>query len=215
MIPLKDIQEKGNTVKDWLPWETNEKKEEVSGDVQLEIHLIPPPGQEAAKRVIEKVLSVEEITEMEKVEDEFNKDKTNIRDIYDFGDELGRGAFAVVRFATHKKSKRKYAVKIIDKKNLGESHAISLKREIEIMQQVAHPNIIQLRQVFENEKKYVYLVMELVTGGELFDRIVDKSQYSERDAAVLTRKMVDALKYLHSKGIAHRDLKPENVKKLF
>jgi len=79
------------------------------------------------------------------------------------------------------------------------------------MQQVAHPNIIKLRQVFENEKKYVYLVMELVTGGELFDRIVDKSQYGEKDAALLTKKMVDALKYLHERKIAHRDLKPENI----
>jgi len=210
LLPLKEIQEKGNTIKDWFPWETNEKKEEVSGDVQLEIILTPPPGQET-KKVVEKVFSVEEITELDKSEDEFNDGKSNIRDIYDFGDELGRGAFAVVRYATHKKSKRKYAVKIIDKKNLGESHAISLKREIEIMQQVNHPHIIKLRQVFENEKKYVYLVMELVTGGELFDRIVDKSQYSERDAAILTKKMVDALQYLHSKGIAHRDLKPENI----
>jgi len=197
-------------LKDWVTWETNEKKEEVSGDIQLEIVLIPPKGQEI-KKPTEKILTREESLELDKFEDEFNGGKTNVRDIYDFGDELGRGAFAVVRIATHKKSKRKYAVKIIDRKNLGDSHAVSLKREIDIMQQVTHPNIIRLRQVFENEKKYVYLVMELVTGGELFDRIVEKENYSERDAAVLIKKMVDALRYLHSKGIAHRDLKPENI----
>jgi len=209
-LPLREIQEQGNSVNDWYTWDTNEKGEVVSGEVQLKIKLTPPPGQEV-KKVVEKILSREEIGQLEKTEDEFNKDKTNIRDIYDFGDELGRGAFAVVRQATHKKTKRKYAVKIIDKKNLGESHSVSLKREIDIMQQVDHPHIIKLRQVFENEKKYVYLVMELVTGGELFDRIVDKSQYVERDAALLTKKMVDALRYLHAKGIAHRDLKPENI----
>jgi len=209
-LPLKEILEEGNHVKKWYKWDTNEKGEEVSGDVQLEITLIPPPGQEKQK-VVEKILSQEELLVLDKEEDEFNHGKENVRDTYDFGEELGRGAFAVVRYATHKKSKRKYAVKIIDKKNLGESHAVSLKREIEIMQQVAHPNIIKLRQVFENEKKYVYLVMELVTGGELFDRIVDKSQYGEKDAALLTKKMVDALKYLHERKIAHRDLKPENI----
>jgi len=210
LIPLREVQEKGNALKEWVAWETNEKKEEISGEVQLEIVLTPPKGQEV-KKPAEKILTREESMELDKMEDEFNEGKTNVRDIYDFGDELGRGAFAVVRIATHKKSKRKYAVKIIDKKNLGDSHAISLKREIEIMHQVSHPNIIRLRQVFENEKKYVYLVMELVTGGELFDRIVEKENYSERDAAILIKKMVDALKYLHTKGIAHRDLKPENI----
>eukprot|EP01091_Cochliopodium_minus_P019036 TRINITY_DN786_c0_g1_i1.p1 TRINITY_DN786_c0_g1~~TRINITY_DN786_c0_g1_i1.p1 ORF type:complete len:477 (-),score=152.34 TRINITY_DN786_c0_g1_i1:100-1530(-) len=209
-LTLKEIQDKDNFVKNWYTWDTNEKGEEVSGDVQLEITLVPPPGQEV-KKVQEKLLTQEETQQLDKDESEFDKGKENVRDIYDFGEELGRGAFAVVRYATHKKSKRRYAVKIIDKKNLGESHAVSLKREIDIMEKVAHPNIIKLKHVFENEKKYVYLIMELVTGGELFDRIVDKSQYGEKDAAILTRKMVDALRYLHSKGIAHRDLKPENI----
>ncbi len=84
------------------------------------------------------------------------------------GKELGRGAFAVVKECQHKASGRKYAVKIIDRNAMGDTNELSLQREIEIMQKVQHPHIITLRQVFE-DKKHVYLVMELVTGGgELF-----------------------------------------------
>eukprot|EP01092_Planopodium_desertum_P003606 TRINITY_DN16666_c0_g1_i4.p1 TRINITY_DN16666_c0_g1~~TRINITY_DN16666_c0_g1_i4.p1 ORF type:complete len:278 (-),score=68.07 TRINITY_DN16666_c0_g1_i4:70-813(-) len=78
------------------------------------------------------------------------------------------------------------------------------------MKKVNHRNIIKLKAVFEDPKK-VYLVMELVTGGELFDRIVEKGSYSERDAAVLVAKIVDAIANLHEQKIAHRDLKPENL----
>ena len=127
-LPLKEIQEKGNHVKDFYSWDTNEKGEEVSGDVQLEITLVPPPGQET-KKVVEKVLTTEELFKLDKEEEEFDKDKENVRDIYDFGEELGRGAFAVVRYATHKKSKRKYAVKIIDKKNLGKKKKLYCKKK--------------------------------------------------------------------------------------
>ncbi len=78
------------------------------------------------------------------------------------------------------------------------------------MKKVNHPNVIALRSVFE-DKKHVYLVMELVTGGELFDKIVERGNYSEADAAELTRAIVEAIAYLHVQGIAHRDLKPENL----
>ena len=174
----------------------------------LDLELTPPPGQET--KIVEKILTKEEIMQLNKEEEEFDNDKEDVREIYDMGEELGRGAFAVVKYATHKKSKRKYAIKIIDKKNLGESYLKSLKREVEILQQVSHNNIIKLKHVFD-DKKYVYLVMELVTGGELFDRIVEKTSYGEKDASILVKKMVDAIGYLHEKNIAHRDLKPENV----
>jgi len=82
--------------------------------------------------------------------------------------------------------------------------------EMEILQKVHHPNIIALREMIDTKDK-IYFVMELVTGGELFDRIVEKGSYSEEDAKELVRKIVSAVEYLHSKGIAHRDLKPENL----
>ena len=89
-----------------------------------------------------------------------------------------------------------------------------LKREIEILKEVKHPHIIELVDVYEDER-YLHLVTELCTGGELFDRIIAKTQsseghFSEHDAAVLVRDILDAIKYCHEKGIVHRDLKPEN-----
>jgi len=82
--------------------------------------------------------------------------------------------------------------------------------EMEILQKVHHPNIIALKEMIDTKDK-IYFVMELVTGGELFDRIVEKGSYSEEDAKELVRKIVSAVEYLHSKEIAHRDLKPENL----
>jgi calcium/calmodulin-dependent protein kinase I len=73
-----------------------------------------------------------------------------------------------------------------------------------------HANIVQLLDVFE-DKTFKYLVMELVTGGELFDRIVEKGSYTERDASHLIRQVLEAVDYMHDKGIVHRDLKPENL----
>jgi calcium/calmodulin-dependent protein kinase I len=75
---------------------------------------------------------------------------------------------------------------------------------------VKHPNIVQLLDLCDN-KTHLYLVMELVTGGELFDRIVAKGNYSEKDASILTKQILEAVHYLHQMGIVHRDLKPENL----
>ena len=81
---------------------------------------------------------------------------------------------------------------------------------MQVLKSVDHPNIIKLKDIFETDTM-LYIVTEVVTGGELFDRIVDKGSYCERDTAVLIRKLVSALEYLHSKNIVHRDLKPENL----
>ena len=82
--------------------------------------------------------------------------------------------------------------------------------EMEILKQVRHPNIIQLEGVFETADK-IFIVTELATGGELFDRVVKRGCFTEADAANLAMKMLSALAYLHSNGIVHRDLKPENI----
>jgi len=129
---------------------------------------------------------------------------------YDVSSELGRGAFSVVKLGTSKKTKEKVAIKIIDKKNVGKDYEKNLRMEMEILQKISHPGIIQLKEIVDTKDK-IYFVMELVTGGELFDRIVEKGSYSEDDAKELVRKIVNAVEYLHSKGIAHRDLKPENL----
>eukprot|EP01101_Sappina_pedata_P012037 TRINITY_DN81_c1_g1_i1.p1 TRINITY_DN81_c1_g1~~TRINITY_DN81_c1_g1_i1.p1 ORF type:complete len:317 (-),score=143.89 TRINITY_DN81_c1_g1_i1:122-1018(-) len=128
---------------------------------------------------------------------------------YDIQEEIGCGAFSVVRVATHRESGEKFAIKIIRKKDIG-ADLNRLQTEIEILKQVQHPNIIYLKDIFETPE-IVAIVMELVTGGELFDRIVEQGSYSEKDASVLVSKMVSAIEYLHARGIVHRDLKPENL----
>ena len=111
--------------------------------------------------------------------------------------------------ARHKETGEIFAAKVISKKNVQQDlHRLAI--EMEVLQTVHHPNIIELKEVFETEEM-LYIVTELVTGGELFDRIVSKGSYSEHDAAALVRKFVEALDYLHDKGIVHRDLKPENL----
>ena len=72
--------------------------------------------------------------------------------------------------------------------------------------QVAHPNVVKLYEMYETQKR-LYLVMELLTGGELFDRIVAKGQFSEQDASIVVQRVASALQYLHKQGIVHRDLK--------
>jgi len=133
-----------------------------------------------------------------------------IEDYYEMGREIGRGGFSVVVEGIDKKSGKKYAIKCI-KKTMVEGDDIKLlRREIKIMKRVDHPNILKLFEVFEDDDEF-FLVMELVAGKELFDKIVEKGQYSERDAANIVRQIVSAVDYLHSNGIAHRDLKPENL----
>jgi len=96
------------------------------------------------------------------------------------------------------------------KKNQAEEELQLLQREIDIMQKLDHKNIISLEEVYD-EKDTIYLVMELVSGGELFDQIVTRGTYSENDAANIVRQILEAVDYMHANGIAHRDLKPENL----
>ena len=132
--------------------------------------------------------------------------------------ELGSGNFAVVKKATIKPGVKasdipegmgtEVAIKIIDKAKVEDMNDIT--REIDVMGQLKHPNVIKLFEIFDEPKKMM-LVMELVTGGELFDRIVSKGSYTEADAAGVILSLCDALNYMHAKKIVHRDLKPENI----
>ena len=137
--------------------------------------------------------------------------KTEIKKKYEIDKTvLGSGNFAEVKKCWLKKDPKKemFAVKIIDKAKVEDMGDI--EREIDIMRKVDHPNVIKLVEIFDEPKK-MNLVMELVTGGELFDRIVAKGNYTEKDAAKVMGTLCEALKYLHGKDIVHRDLKPENI----
>jgi calcium-dependent protein kinase len=127
--------------------------------------------------------------------------------------ELGHGHYGVVRKCMHRETGEWYAIKSIRKSKVSKIEV--LKREIEILKEVKHPNIIELFEVYEDER-YLHLVTEVCSGGELFDRIIAKTQseeghFSEHDAAMLVHDILDAIRYCHDeKGIVHRDLKPEN-----
>jgi len=132
-----------------------------------------------------------------------------IEDAYDIKKELGSGAFSIVKLAIHKKSKEQRAIKIIDKDAIKEKKEM-LEREVDILKRIQHPNIIAVVEIYETPR-YLNLVMELATGGELFDSIVSRGKYSEKDAARIVQQVASACAYLHSIGIVHRDLKPENL----
>lgn len=127
--------------------------------------------------------------------------------------EIGHGHYGVVRKCMHRETKEWYAIKSIRKSKVGKIDV--LKREIAILQEVQHPNIIRLIEVHE-DTKCLHLITELCTGGELFDRIIAKTQseeghFSVSDAAGIIRCILDAIAYCHDvKQIVHRDLKPEN-----
>jgi len=122
---------------------------------------------------------------------------------------LGKGNFSTVYLGEHKGTHTRVAIKKIVKlgaKNKPEM----LKNEVDILKKMEHPYIIKLYDIFETETE-LYLVMELVNGGELFDRIVEREQYSESNAKEVMRQLFSAIKYFHELGVVHRDLKPENL----
>ncbi|XP_034514623.1 calcium/calmodulin-dependent protein kinase type 1 isoform X2 [Ailuropoda melanoleuca] len=137
------------------------------------------------------------------------KQVEDIRDIYDFRDVLGTGAFSEVILAEDKRIHKLVAIKCIAKKAL-EGKEGSMENEIAVLHRIKHPNIVALDDIYESGG-HLYLIMQLVSGGELFDRIVEKGFYTERDASRLIFQVLDAVKYLHDLGIVHRDLKPENL----
>ncbi|XP_037788437.1 calcium/calmodulin-dependent protein kinase type 1 isoform X1 [Penaeus vannamei] len=134
----------------------------------------------------------------------------SVEDKYNLKDLLGTGAFSQVRLAEVKDDpSHMVAIKIIDKKAL-KGKEDSLENEIKVLRRLQHPNIVQLMETYE-DREHVYLIIELVTGGELFDRIVEKGSYTEKDASHLIRQVLEAVDYMHDQGVVHRDLKPENL----
>jgi len=128
-------------------------------------------------------------------------------------EEIGRGNYAIVRRARligKKRSGKDFAVKVVKRARLDEEEEKGLREEISLMLNITHPHVVKMYDVYIS-RKTVYLVMELLEGGEMFDRIVKEKHFSEAIAAYALSQILDALIYCHSKGIAHRDLKPENL----
>ncbi|CAN1199188.1 Calcium-dependent protein kinase 21 [Linum perenne] len=135
----------------------------------------------------------------------------NVRQLYTLGKELGRGQFGITYLCTENSTGHTYACKSILKRKLAsKSDREDVKREIQIMQHLSgQPNIVEFKGCYE-DRQSVHLVMELCAGGELFDRIIAKGHYSEKDAAKICREIVNVVHACHFMGVMHRDLKPEN-----
>jgi len=129
---------------------------------------------------------------------------------YKRGKALGEGAFSVVIEATKKSTGESFAVKVVTKTKLTKEDDVALKDEIHVLRELQHPHIIRLYEVFE-EKDFWYLVTEKMMGGELFDRIVAKSYYNEKEARDVCKILFEAIGMCHKNSVAHRDLKPENL----
>lgn len=127
---------------------------------------------------------------------------------YDIKALIGRGSFSRVVRVEHKSTRQPYAIKMIETR-YREGREVC-ESELCVLRRVRHTNIIQLMEVFETTER-VYMVMELATGGELFDRIIARGSFTERDATRVLQMVLDGVKYLHTLGITHRDLKPENL----
>lgn len=128
--------------------------------------------------------------------------------LYKFGRTLGAGTYGIVREA-ESTSGDKVAVKIILKKNVRGNESM-VYDELEMLQKLKHPHIVSFVDWFESKDKF-YIVTQLATGGELFDRICDYGKFTEKDASQTIRQVLDAVNYLHHRNIVHRDLKPENL----
>nr|XP_034978554.1 calcium/calmodulin-dependent protein kinase type 1G [Zootoca vivipara] len=138
----------------------------------------------------------------------WKKQTSNIRKTFIFMEALGSGAFSEVFLVKHRTTGKLYALKCIKKSPV--TRDSSLDNEIAVLKKIKHDNIVTLEDIYESTTHY-YLVMQLVSGGELFDRILERGVYTEKDASIVIQQVLGAVHYLHENGIVHRDLKPENL----
>ncbi|TRY95669.1 hypothetical protein DNTS_026200 [Danionella cerebrum] len=167
------------------------------------------PGMFGMVLAASSEIPVEARAEMGRKESEFDwkKSTENIQDVFEVMGVLGSGAFSEVYMVKERKTAKLFAMKCVKKKN---KHDVNLENEIAVLRKIKHENIVCLEDFYESRTHY-YLVMQLVSGGELFDRILDRGMFSELDASVVVKQVLEAVGYLHKNGIVHRDLKPENL----
>ncbi|KAE8057111.1 hypothetical protein FH972_013828 [Carpinus fangiana] len=130
---------------------------------------------------------------------------------YEIGRTIGEGTFAKVKFAQNTETGESVAMKVLDRNTIIKHKMVDqIKREISIMKLVRHPYVVRLHEVLASRTK-IYIILEFITGGELFDKIVRHGRLSEAEARRYFQQLIDGVGYCHSKGVYHRDLKPENL----
>lgn len=135
----------------------------------------------------------------------FPVNSTSITDEYEFKQEIGKGSYSIVYLAIHIASKMEYAVKVIEKSKRDPTEEIEI-----LLRYGRHPHIVTLKAVHEDDRR-VYLVLELLRGGELLDRLLQRRNFTEREAAEVVYTITSVVHYLHENGVVHRDLKPSNI----
>jgi serine/threonine protein kinase len=128
--------------------------------------------------------------------------KKRFADVYEIGNKIHRGSMAIVKECTHREYDKKFAVKIIKRDKIVDEAVL---QEVAIMNQLHHPNLVSVVDFFE-EDDYYYIIMELMEGGDVFDRIIEMNNYTEKDARDLVRVLLEAVLYMHDSGVAHRDV---------
>jgi len=224
-VPLTDLAD-GLEHDKWvsLQSEPAKKKQDPSvlGEVRIKIIFTGPPGTTVKSKKEEATKEKEPAPASNKTDKAEPKDKNDaskdkkktdvkIEDKYNIDPKpIGKGAFSEVKKGVRKSNGVTYAIKCISKKLIDKKELQLLEREIDIMKKLDHPNIIKLMEVIDTPQT-LYLVLEFAEGGELFDSIVNKGQYTEPEAINIVKQILEAVQYIHTMGIAHRDLKPENL----
>ncbi|KAM3595495.1 uncharacterized protein V6R79_024300 [Siganus canaliculatus] len=157
-----------------------------------------------ASSLLEEECLAESVKASDPVVQQLHGKNVLFSDGYILKEDIGMGSFSVCKRCIHKTTNTEYAVKMIDKTNTDPSEEIEI-----LLRYGQHPNIITLKDVYDNNKQ-VFLVTELMRGGELLDRIL-KKKFSEREASAVLHTITKTVEYLHSQGVVHRDLKPSNI----
>lgn len=135
---------------------------------------------------------------------------TKFNDDYKLEKTLGEGAYGVVGKCKHRQNGQVRAVKMLSKKNITEQELKDIANEVRIVKDLDHPNVMKMYEEYE-DSKYLYIVTELIEGGELFDELIRRKKFTEKDCCAIVRQLLEALSYCHANMIVHKDLKPENI----